>query len=147
MTERQRRRFYAQVDTTGCNGRYAYHGEPCHIWTGYRNRDGYGRYCPKHARPRLAHVMAWEDRHGQPVPAGLELDHLCRNRACVLHVRPVTHRENMRNTDKAQQTHCIRGHELSGHNLIINHSGTRSCRACKNAAERARYQQRKEATV
>ena len=86
MTDKQLRRFFANVDTTACNGLYTYNGEPCHIWRGYCDAQGYGRYCVKHARPRLAHRIAYELAHGD-VPQGLELDHICRNRACVLHIR------------------------------------------------------------
>lgn len=46
---------------------------------------------------RPAHVWAWEDKFG-PVPIGLELDHLCKNRPCknTDHLEPVTHEENVR---------------------------------------------------
>ena len=143
MTDKQQRRFWANVDPTGNGGRYTYNGEACWIWQGYIRKDGYGGYTPKHARPRLAHRIAYELAHG-PVPQGLELDHECRNKACVLHVRAVTHRENMRNTDKAQQTHCCRGHALTGRNVIVKANGCRNCRTCKQAQERARYWERKE---
>ena len=144
MTDRQARRFWANVDPSGMGGRYAYNGTPCHVWTGYCDRHGYGRYCARHSRPQLAHKLAYELLNG-PVPQGLELDHVCRNRACVLHVRAVTHRENMRNTPKAEKTHCIRGHELSGRNVIVKPDGRRSCRTCKQAQERAKYHAQKEA--
>lgn len=69
----------------------------CWLWTGMTNDKGYGkfRYAPKRLRP--AHVVAYELIIG-PVPAGLELDHTCRVRACVRpdHLEPVTHAENIR---------------------------------------------------
>jgi hypothetical protein len=39
-----------------------------------------------------------------PVPAGLELDHLCRVKLCVnpIHLEPVTHLENMRRASSAR---------------------------------------------
>ena len=53
----------------------------CWKWLLYANNKGYGIW--NHAgRSILAHVVLWERRNG-PVPAGLELDHLCRNRLCV----------------------------------------------------------------
>lgn len=52
---------------------------------------------------RLAHKVQWETVHG-PVPDGLELDHLCRQRDCVnpAHLEPVTHAENMRRSSVAR---------------------------------------------
>jgi hypothetical protein len=33
----------------------------------------------------------------------------------------------------AAQTHCLRGHPLSGDNLILKSNGTRRCRTCGKA--------------
>jgi hypothetical protein len=77
--------FWAKVDKSG----------DCWVWTSVMHR-GYGVYGSR-ARRRKAHRWAWEFANG-PVPAGLEIDHLCRNRACVRpdHLEPVTHAENVR---------------------------------------------------
>ena len=48
----------------------------CHDYTGNKNPDGYGR-----VGSELAHRKAYEAVHG-PIPAGLWIDHLCRNRLC-----------------------------------------------------------------
>lgn len=80
-------------------GRSVQEGE-CRVWTGAKSADGYGRI--KHqGAPRGAHRVAWELIHGV-VPHGMELDHLCRNRACINvdHLEPVTHAENMRRTTR-----------------------------------------------
>lgn len=46
---------------------------------------------------RRAHRVMWEMHVGE-IPAGLELDHLCRNKGCVNpdHLEPVTRAENTR---------------------------------------------------
>lgn len=78
-------RFWAKVDVRG----------PCWEWTA-STRYGYGQFMVGN-RSMLAHRFAWQMLVG-PIPDGLELDHLCRNPACVSpdHLEPVTHRENMR---------------------------------------------------
>lgn len=68
---------------------------PCWVW-GLDTRNGYG--CIRRAGQSMgAHVAMWTDRHG-PVPPGLQLDHLCRVRACCNpdHLEPVTAAVNTR---------------------------------------------------
>ncbi|MFZ4266627.1 HNH endonuclease signature motif containing protein [Streptomyces arboris] len=57
---------------------------------------GYGRAVYK-GKTYQAHRLVWEQQIGT-IPAGLELDHLCCNRACVNtgHLEPVTGTENKR---------------------------------------------------
>lgn len=68
----------------------------CWEWRKSRNIHGYGKV--KHQRQWIgAHVFVWVLAHGA-VPPGMQLDHLCRNRACVrpAHLEPVTASENIR---------------------------------------------------
>lgn len=114
---------------------------PCIEWAKYRNPSGYGRRSVG-GRMYLAHRYAWELEHG-PVPEGLELDHVCRNRACinVEHLELVTHRENTLRGDTiparyAARTHCDRGHAFDAENTAIRPGGARRCRECRRARQR-----------
>jgi hypothetical protein len=74
---------------------------PCHIWQRAINkRWGYGI-----TEGRRAHVVAWEAVNG-PVPDGMDLDHLCRVRACrnPEHLEPVIRAVNIQRGDKAKLT-------------------------------------------
>ena len=68
----------------------------CWVWQGIKSQRGYG-YVSMDGRTQMVHKVLWEKEHG-PIPSGLELDHLCRVKACVnpAHLEPVTHRENTR---------------------------------------------------
>jgi hypothetical protein len=107
--------------------------DECLIWTGARTHNGYAHARVKSKYVRV-HRFVYEAIRG-PIPQGLQLDHLCRNRACInpLHLEPVTGKENMRRgigNQNKEKTHCIRGHELSGDNLYV-FGKMRTCRACR----------------
>jgi hypothetical protein len=106
----------------------------CWLWTGAKTRDGYGQLRSR-GQGKYAHRVAYELTRGD-IPAGLELDHLCRNPSCVNpdHLEPVTHRENLMRGDspsarQARKTHCIHGHEFTEANTLRQGS-RRRCRAC-----------------
>lgn len=72
---------------------------PCVLFTGRRNRNGYGRVWFRGREP-VAHRLAYLLVRGV-IPDGLLLDHLCRRRGCVnpYHTEPVTPAVNVRRGD------------------------------------------------
>lgn len=115
----------------------------CWKWTRATNL-GYGRINVGNGIIRQAHRVSYEEFIG-PVPSGLVLDHLCRNRACInpAHLEPVTNKENIiRGTGfcavNAAKTSCLRGHPLAGENVRISRNGERLCRTCARAYEAGR---------
>ena len=125
-------RFWAKVDMTG----------DCWMWTACVVRR-YGQFGVSNGKRVRSHRYAYEQVVG-PIPAGMQLDHLCRQPLCVRpeHLEPVTARQNTLRgigptSMNAQKARCIHGHELTGSNLVVKADGTRRCRTCAAAHTRA----------
>ena len=119
-----------------------YHPGPmptaCWKWRGSK-LSGYASFSLG-GRLRPAHRIAFVMKCGE-IPAGLQLDHLCRVPACVNpdHLEPVTARENILRGEGmaarwARRDTCNAGHPLTTKNLLrLDPKQGRRCLACHNA--------------
>lgn len=121
----------------------------CIMWTASRS-SGYGQIWLD-GKMYLVHRLTYTMWRG-PIPPGLQIDHLCRNRACCnpLHLEPVTGSENTRRgllpqltRERCTKTHCARGHELT-EDSVYRYQGRRECRECRLIRERNQYARRKQ---
>lgn len=133
-------RFYRNTESCG----------DCIVWVGKRSKGGYGQFRigKRGVDRKMAYAHRWVYEHiNGPVPCSLDLDHLCRNRACVNveHLEPVSRKENIRRsplphngaTFQKSKTHCPSGHPYDESNTLYD-SGARRCRTCRNARQRKR---------
>ena len=120
--------------------------EACWEWMAARSRSGYGVFWLD-GKLRYAHRVSYESINGS-IPDGLQLDHLCRNRACVNpdHLEPVSNRENAirgltgsaSGARQRAKTHCPQGHLYDEKNTCQKLDGRRACRTCGRLAQRRR---------
>jgi hypothetical protein len=97
---------------------------PCIVWGGALDTQGYGAFRDATRRLRGAHRWLHERMHG-PIPAGLDVHHVCHDRAvcaperacecphraCVVHTELRTRRDNILAggsvmADRAARTRC-----------------------------------------
>lgn len=115
---------HIQIDSSGC-----------WEWIGSKTKNGYGQIRIA-GKLISAHRYAYEEINGV-IPLGLDLDHLCRNRACINpnHLEPVTRSENLKRAVgmgayQKTKTGCPSGHPYAGANLYLHPSGRRVCKRC-----------------
>jgi hypothetical protein len=123
-------RFWAKVARSG--------PKACWLWRAGKTRGGYGQFYDG-TRTVYAHRFAYEFLVG-PIPAGLTIDHLCRNRSCVnpAHLEPVTPGLNVLRGQgvtamNLRKTMCPGGHRYD----YTKPNGGRGCRRCEIAKYRA----------
>jgi hypothetical protein len=89
LTDKQLDNFWAKVDV--------HLEDECWWWTAGRDACGYGKFRLRRTSG-MAHRVMYELMVG-PIPSGLEIDHLCHQRACVnlAHMRVCRHADNVKN--------------------------------------------------
>ena len=113
----------------------------CWIYTGKIDPQGYGGYVWT-GEYYITHRIAYQSLVGD-IADGLEIDHLCRVRACCnpSHLEAVPHQVNLMRGEtiaarNASATHCPRGHEYTEANTYISPRGARDCRDCRRRRRR-----------
>ncbi len=114
----------------------------CVFWIGSKDYGGYGRFNVAGVNS-FAHRYIYEISEG-PIPEGMFIDHICRNRSCVntLHLRVVTPRQNSLENSvsipaiRHKQVECVNGHKFDAANTYRTKNGLRQCRKCGPARKK-----------
>lgn len=129
-------RFRRHVKTSGPND--------CWEWQAQRNHAGYGIF-HYDGRQQRAHRIALAIATGIAPAPGMFACHRCDNPACVnpAHLFVGSPADNTRDAIgkgrfvlpagphyNSRKSACMRGHPLSGDNLVTRADGRRACRQC-----------------
>jgi hypothetical protein len=136
VTEKDIERFWSKVDMSG----------ECWTWKASRHPQGYGNFSLNGRIVRAHRFSFWLsgreliNRLRFQTGTIYDIHHECENTSCV---RPSHLTQTSRFDHKGtiadlrrSQTHCHRGHPLSGGNMRIESYGARRCRECHNIANR-----------
>lgn len=111
----------------------------CWIWGGSVGSNGYGNFWVG-GTAKSAHRVFYEWASG-PIPEGLQIDHLCKNKLCVKpeHLEAVTPRENCMRSEgmgaiNARKPGCSCGRPYDRTTKL----GARWCSVCRAARVRAK---------
>lgn len=112
--------FWSRVDTSG----------DCWEWLGSKEAAGYGKW-----RGWRVHRYSYTEFVG-PIPDGLVIDHLCRNKGCVNpdHLEPVTIRENTIRGVTANRETCRSGKHPWPESARSYGDGWQRCIECRREA-------------
>lgn len=146
LSAKQLTRFFSKIKIDTC----IYSGVPCWTWTAFKDAAGYGKFKWKGKHVFISRfIYAWLIA---PVPSReseMEVDHLCKNRACCnpVHLELVPRPINRDRSDNPsalnkRKTHCKYNHEFTPENTFCRtvHKGrsnaSRVCIQCvKNRAK------------
>jgi HNH endonuclease len=120
--------------------------DTCHLWVGAISSAGYGAFWFDY-HLGLAHRYAWLRAFDALPPTPLELDHLCRKRACVnvFHLEAVTRKVNVERGLRTNTLTCQSGrHPWVPENQAPTSNGV-TCRACRQEYNRRYWASRKGA--
>lgn len=144
ISEKEIDRFYGKVAV----GRAP---SECQLWNAGLNQFGYGQFWLRGTNVG-PHRVAYELWKG-PIPPGLQIDHLCRNRRCVNveHLEATTPKVNTLRSlapsaVNAIKAHCKRGHAFTPENTRIRRKGQaveRHCRVCVRAGVADHYRRKR----
>lgn len=119
----------------------------CWEWNRKLNNRGYG-VTNVNKKRWYVHRLMWTLMVG-PIPDGMEIDHMCRNRACCNpeHLDLVTGQVNTLRgvspaSSHAKRDECSYGHEYTAETMHVVR-GARRCRICERRRDKERYERKK----